>query len=134
MSVKDFSRIFAGLFLIVLSGCAGLKDHTPEELRTPQFYVETVELKTTIKNIERMFPLYKLNYILERAKFNASSQKAVVWWEAGGILDVATRTLIDFEQKDLNVPHVTAKIYSVNTFWSKAPKRFINMLHYRIEN
>lgn len=131
-----FPIVFLSLFLALsfFSGCTHLRDLTPEEFRKPEFYNETIELKTTIKDIQKIYPFYRLNYIYEHAKINVAPHKAVVWWVASGWVQPATMAMIDFEQKDLNVPHVTAKIYSANPFWRDKHKRLIDMIRYKMSD
>jgi len=117
-----------------LSSCTNLRDLTPSEFRTQEFYRKTITLKTSIRRMEKVYPLYKLNYILDGAKFNITEtgDKAIIWWQVGGFVKPATMALIDFEQPDLQKEEVIATVYAANGMWEDAPDRFIDMLNYKV--
>jgi hypothetical protein len=123
------------LLLLIISGCTNLKELKPEEFSTKEYYIKTVEVKTSLKQIIRMHPLYILNnaYSMSFPKILPSSHKAQVWWEVDGFMNMSTMAMIQFEQPDLDKPRVIAKIYAANSMWAKHPEKYINLLEYKFD-
>lgn len=117
---------------LFLCACTSWRDLQPEEFATNEFYVETVELKTTIQQITKMHPLYILNNAYDRAipKILSASNKAQVWWETGGFAKGSTMAMITFQQPDLSKPQVTAKVYVASRWWKAPTDKYIKMLQY----
>lgn len=120
----------AFMLLILLSACTRFKDLTPTEFATQEHHVKTVELDTTIHKVLLMHPLFVINNLYDRCipKIEPTTHQARIWWEVGGLKNMATMALIKFEQKDLDIPKVTAKIYAADSIWAKKTEKYIQQL------
>jgi hypothetical protein len=120
------------------TACTNLRDLTPEQFRTPEFFIKKVTLNTSVKRIKEMHGLYLINNLhivyshQVQLLMDHNETNATVLWQRGGLAKMATMALIDFEQPNIKNNTVVAKIYAASPGYVAMTESFLNTLNYKI--
>lgn len=135
MKIFNNTSLKTVLLLLTLSGCTNLRDLTPDEFRTQEFYLKTTHVNKSIQQIKEAYILDMPNRVWEGSygrrtyfKENPSAKTASIWWTVGGFAGPATMAIMDFSQESVNPDGTSVKIYVANAFWEKTPQKFLDLL------